>query len=113
MDKPTSAQEVFNQVVTHLRAQGVRSVHNDGGCAYRSPGGNKCAVGCLIPDEVYHPSMEGTNVNYMLRHRPELVHLSEYVRLLGHLQHLHDNIPSDHWEYHFPVIAKDFNLEMP
>jgi len=29
-----------------------------GGCLYRTEDGNRCAVGCFIPDEVYVPTMD-------------------------------------------------------
>lgn len=30
----------------------------DGDCLYRASEGRKCAVGCLIPDELYNPAWE-------------------------------------------------------
>jgi len=35
-------------------------------CYYRKPGNGSCAVGCLIPDELYDPEMEGTSVYPLL-----------------------------------------------
>ena len=35
---------------------------NGGQCAYRSEDGDKCAVGCLIPDSDYREAFEGTTV---------------------------------------------------
>ena len=55
--------EVFNKVEAHLLAQGEKSMSGYMGlsdvCAYRGEGGLKCAIGCLITDEVYHRSLEG------------------------------------------------------
>lgn len=57
-------QEIFNTVATHLFTQGVRASSPDGDfCFYRAPDGKKCAVGCLIPDELYKPDMEHTPLN--------------------------------------------------
>jgi hypothetical protein len=56
------AQELFDKVVQHLADQKVPAVEivaNRVECKYRDKNGNKCAFGCLIPDEVYDPGMEG------------------------------------------------------
>jgi hypothetical protein len=55
-------QEVFDTVVTHLLAQGVKS-ESETGCMYRGPHNLKCAVGCLIPDELYDSIIEGSNLS--------------------------------------------------
>ena len=65
-------QKVFDTVLTHLRTQNRRAVNGSGGCVYRSPEGLKCAIGCLIPDELYRSSMEGTTVSGLLADYPEL-----------------------------------------
>lgn len=45
-------QAIFNQVYTHLLTQNEKC-EDENGCAYRNEQGLKCAVGCLITDEVY------------------------------------------------------------
>jgi hypothetical protein len=45
-----TAQEVFDQVATHLLQQKKRSKEGKD-CLYRSPKGLKCAAGALISDE--------------------------------------------------------------
>jgi hypothetical protein len=64
-------QEIFDTVATHLFTQGERAgifvdEDDDSGpefkCQYRTPHGAKCAVGVLLPDEVYDPAMEGSSV---------------------------------------------------
>ena len=64
-------QEIFDTVATHLFTQGERAgifvdEDDDFGpefeCRYRTPHGAKCAVGVLLPDEVYDPAMEGRSV---------------------------------------------------
>jgi hypothetical protein len=58
-----NAQELFNKVATHLQTQRVPSEKQDDTgafvCAYRDDKGNKCAFGCLIPDEGYNETLEG------------------------------------------------------
>lgn len=62
-----SLQDVFDRVVTHLRTQGKRAYSDLFGCMYRAPDGTKCAVGCLIPDEVYNKTWEGMGVSVILQ----------------------------------------------
>ena len=50
-------QSVYDKVCAHLAAQKTRSM-NANGCAYRGALGRSCAVGCLIPDEIYDPDMD-------------------------------------------------------
>lgn len=51
-------QLIFNQVKAHLFAQGGPSMRG-GALGYRGENGRKCAIGALIPDELYEPAMEG------------------------------------------------------
>mgnify|MGYP006106210197 FL=1 len=60
-------QELFNRVKTHLLNQGAKaetdeSTHGINMCQYHAESGLKCAVGCLITDEVYRPSLEGVDL---------------------------------------------------
>lgn len=51
-------QEIFDFVWTKLCEQGAKSYEN-GKCRYRTSTRLKCAVGHLIPDDLYDPAMEG------------------------------------------------------
>lgn len=53
-------QEILTTVVTKLREQNAPSIDKDDNCVYRGPGGRRCALGWLIPDELYKPEIEGT-----------------------------------------------------
>lgn len=55
------ATSISERVRDHLIAQRARSVeeHDPSQCLYRSPDGHSCAVGILIPDELYRSDMEG------------------------------------------------------
>ena len=53
-----TAQEVFDQVATHLLTQNERSL-DGASCSYRNCDGLKCAAGCLISDDEYDNQMEG------------------------------------------------------
>ena len=50
--------EIFDFVAAHLIRQGKRSL-GAAYCLYRGYDGMSCAVGCLIDDAFYDPSMEG------------------------------------------------------
>jgi hypothetical protein len=63
----TDPQKVFDTVAQHLIAQGKKSMTRIPGSsvrgrAYRGENGTKCAVGCLIPDEAYDPSIENKGI---------------------------------------------------
>jgi len=111
-------QEVFDTVVVHLRSMKKQSLDANGACVYRSPSGAKCAIGSIIPDELYSPSMEGRPVNNLYRDYPHLPH-SEHLDLLDRLQETHD--AATFWvddvglgtdgEGYLALIAADFNLK--
>jgi hypothetical protein len=92
-------QTAFDTVVKHLVTQQRRAVHDAGGedekarCDYHAPDGTRCAVGVLIPDELYAPSMEGRRIGSTLcGHRARLRGLFDGVHLglLDALQRAHD-----------------------
>jgi hypothetical protein len=61
-------QPLFDEIVAHLRKQNARSLNvsqltGASGCAYRGDNGLTCAVGCLIPDELYSPFIEGSSAS--------------------------------------------------
>ncbi len=117
-------QEIFDKVATHLITQNAKAVSEDDSesCLYRSPGGLTCAMGHLIPDDLYHPSMEGKGARAEL-FAPVYDHLDvpyvlgdestlhgEEVRLIMALQSTHDNWPPDRWPDVLATVAKDYEL---
>ena len=89
-------QEIFETVAKHLFKQGERSMWGGSGegvpyCAYRGSGGKKCAVGAILPDDHYKPSMEALGILSLVTIFPNL---PEFIRmnanLLGKLQAVHD-----------------------
>jgi len=95
-----TSREIFDKVKKHLLKQGERS-SEDGWCLYRS-GDLKCAVGCLIPDDLYKEDMERTAINglfnkfYGVMKKIGLKH--EHKNLLVSLQNIHDTAEPIHWE---------------
>jgi hypothetical protein len=41
-------------------------------CFYRSPKGNKCFIGCLIPDSIYESRMEGNIIKELVVNMPHV-----------------------------------------
>lgn len=110
-------QEVFNKVAEHLLTQAQRSISLDKFCLYRGPNGLMCAVGCLIPDEVYTADIEGEGVEGMLRIlSPHAELLAKHgltednVDLLANLQRLHDKVPVERWSRKLELLALHYDL---
>jgi hypothetical protein len=59
----TSKQELFEKAINGLLQQGTVSYIQGTGCMYRGLNGTKCAVGHLIPDELYDPEIETLTFN--------------------------------------------------
>jgi hypothetical protein len=85
-------QEIFDTVARHLIKQGRPAKNELGECAYRTDGGLSCAVGCLIPDALYDPRIEGTDVDAVLRHAASMLPgvTRGNISLLRSLQITHD-----------------------
>ncbi|MFV1943458.1 hypothetical protein VPH49_21840 [Pseudomonas luteola] len=99
MSQPHPIQPILKRIADHLATQRERS-SNGIHCQYRDPYGNKCAVGALIPDEIYREDMESTSIAGLLNVDD---HLREYLCSLApgaspyrvesaliHAQHYHD-----------------------
>lgn len=105
MHKLPPAQEIFNKVSTHLLTQG-RPAREEDRCRYRTTDGLFCAVGCLIPDELYSSSFEGKTVIKIIRelYAQGRADWLEHQSLLEKLQWAHDENP--------PLEDGYFNLKV-
>jgi hypothetical protein len=94
-----SKQEIFDRVAVHLLTQNERSA-DEIFCKYRGPEGRMCAVGCLIPDEVYDIKMEGLATRSLIDHHPVIKDLFEpdALGMLGGLQNIHDHKNIREWK---------------
>lgn len=112
-----TAREAFDFITKHLYEQGGRSIGWTG-CQYRGDNGFSCAVGCLIPESFYQEDLEGKNVNdYEILHvlqdaHPNLEMTENTVAMLKKLQHIHDNVDPDEWEFEFSEILDNY-LTLP
>jgi len=92
MHKLPSAQEVFDIVVNHLFTQGRPAYDGVQGCMYRTHDGLRCAVGVLIPDNLYDPEFEGDTADCVIQKlfNKDLADWREHKGLLLALQEVHD-----------------------
>lgn len=111
-------QKVYDKVARHLLTQNEKAVLEENMCRYRTPDGRKCAVGCLIPDDVYHDSIEGDTVRRLLCSARDIStvlrqNLSYEVHgeLLSALQTLHDESEVRTWRKGLREIAVTFDLD--
>ena len=65
-------QEIFDKVVAHFAVQREAAAEY-GTCMYRTPDGRKCAIGALIPDEVYSQRLEDKSVGTLLLEFPDIM----------------------------------------
>lgn len=93
-----NAQDIFDYVITHLYNQKkpAKTVSKYPSCKYRTKHKIplKCAVGCLIPDDMYFPFMEYNDVGALLSFsfipsRLKTV-IENNLALLLSLQSMHD-----------------------
>ena len=99
-----SKQKVFNIVKEHLLKQNEQSLSENKTCMYRGNYDLKCAMGVLIPDNLYKSQMEECTIDSILEDFPELKkHFDSFgfydLEFYGGLQGIHDGSFSN---------AKDF-----
>jgi hypothetical protein len=106
-------QETFDTVVSHLRRQNAKAVGNYGLCVYRSTNGRKCAVGCLIPDDKYSPSLEGHSLEVEFQNELKAILAEEGhdLDLVRQLQVIHDRVFIHHWETEFEKLGRSRRLQ--
>jgi hypothetical protein len=112
-------QEIFTTVATHLLTQRAKSLR-DNGCAYRGENGTKCAIGCLIPDDIYTLKIEGASIHGLLQGTHKKILPANFRSLfvnhenfLTQLQRLHDTEFVECWEKELKIIAQNRNLIFP
>lgn len=110
-------QEIFDIVRRHLIKQRVRSIDDIGRPRYRA-GKKMCAIGVLIPNDLYNPSMEYNSVTRLCEEVKSDGHykftLPDYfranVRFLNTLQLIHDRsfnfVDPSRWDLELQVFAR-------
>ena len=78
-----------------------------------------CAVGCLIPDELYSTKLEEIPIGALIGkgsyHNEGIAKLFAGVSatLLGDMQHIHDDPPIEDWPELMKGVADRYNLTHP
>ena len=113
-------QEIFDKVVAHFAVQREAAAEY-GVCMYRTPDGRKCAIGALIPDEVYSRSLENKFVRTLLLEFPDIMRASGLsdgdVCFLFALQDVHDSIASsnkpflNYFSHRMRLLAATYKLD--
>ena len=107
-------QGIFDYVVAKLAEQGKRSRISYEGCKYHGPGGTKCAVGHIIPDDLYIPEMD-QNHGYSISRLIECEvfrYLKPYMGLLYDLQKAHDvSIDAEEIRDNLKIVAQAHMLK--
>jgi hypothetical protein len=129
--KRFNKQKIFDRVATHLLTQNAKA--KDGSaCQYRAPGNRSCAVGCLIPDNLYDASIEGVGITHILdssllvfstdERKAAVKKLKKLIRgavgatkesdfcLLRDLQVVHDDEITENWGNELRTVAHKHNL---
>ena len=112
-------QEIFDTVVKHLFEQKGPSISGIY-CKYRHEG-RKCAIGCLISDDLYKESMEGESLLSLLPRFNFPSFFRKNANLLDQLQNIHDNcwttLKSGERAWDYPILnerlkflAREFKL---
>lgn len=102
-----SKQQTFDKVAAHLRQQQAVSEDPNGDCLYRGPNGLKCAIGALIPDNMYSADFEGQSADKIAWVLDQLGH---DVDLCIDLQHVHDWEDVAYWNEALESVADRHGL---
>ena len=114
-------QDIFTKAYLSLASQGFKkSVNTHDHCMYRAPNGLKCAIGHLIPDELYHPGLEERTPygEFLTLFTVALgidVHLTDSDGYwLCRLQSCHDHSKNpEHLKRTLVDFAREYGLETP
>lgn len=67
VEAPSTVREAYVAIRKYFdRDDAVLAKAESGVCKYRTAGGDRCAVGCLIPDELYSPAFEGVGLSALM-----------------------------------------------
>lgn len=114
----SSHKKIEQHLIQQKRRAGVMGEDGEFRCKYRTPTGDMCAAGCLIPDDKYQETMEGSGATYVAR-SGEVFPKDISVAQLRDWQHYHDSVLYTEYgifryqawvegnEAHHPTLAAD------
>lgn len=105
-------QQIFTKVKNHLLSQNAKAMGKYATCMYRTAEGLKCAIGCLIPDDVYTRNIEHKTVDLLCSGVvKDFDYLKQFDKsFLRRLQVIHDNVDVKNWENELKAFARLENL---
>lgn len=109
-------QEIVNTVYKHLKTQGKPALNQSGICSYRGASGLKCAIGCLIPDNLYNSVFEQKTVSLLYSENlleeifPGIT--EEEAFFLERMQVIHDSY-FETLDEKFKSLCDDYDLNFP
>lgn len=108
-------QEVYDRVRDHLLTQMVCSYDEEIDLSlFRGPDNTCCAIGCLIPDELYTPEMERGNMfNRLVLEALQKGGVntdSATLKLLNSLANVHDYLTPSVWRLYLDQIAEQMGF---
>lgn len=108
-------KEIFYKVAEHLVKQGRKAKDATGDfCQYYAPNGDKCAVGCLIPQGLYEKKIEGCGVTGpTLEPILKKMGVAKHVEFLSSLQTIHDSSDVADWGRRLGKIAREKKWKIP
>lgn len=113
-------QEIFDKVYLGLKSQDFKPSMLGTSCAYRGKDGLKCAVGHLIPDELYDPTWEesgGTAVYNLPSNVKQFLGIfnQEDLEFIDGLQWVHDSceFSEDDMQTRLKNFASEKGLTVP
>lgn len=119
-------QVMFDTIMAHLRDQNAKAQDEHGQCVYKYADIHhlSCAIGCLIPDELYDEHMEGNGVRTILGIYPKLGsyleigtftygQVNEKINFLEDMQIIHDekSYPKRGWIKVAHAVGKKYGLQ--
>jgi hypothetical protein len=110
---PTNKQEIFETVINHLAKQKKQAVSNVQ-CSYRTKEGESCAIGCMIPNEMYDSTFEGGDVFSLFNHHIkefEVWNTPDMRPFLKMLQMAHDGAAIHPLTYEFTDVYGIYGLQ--
>ena len=131
-------QNIFNHVWNYFLIKNNKFGYNyaSGICEYRTTSGDKCAIGCMIPDDEYHIHMEGCTASELFGTDGYECDLTECIEeqfgsirdvpnsFFDRLQHVHDHAAEcghgktkeevrDTFRQYMTNVANEIGLDIP
>lgn len=111
-------REVFCYMRDNLLRQNAQSLSRDNwypvGCVYRGDNGTKCAVGWLIPDNLYTANLEGRSAKVVAEGLlPTKKAHPKFIEMMTLCQHIHDYRTADQWVELFKMAEEAMFKQIP